>query len=578
MNRRNLLAFVCPVIFFIVVVYVALPVLALDFVGFWVLLLFVFLITFGIAQSRMVKKIAAVLAGICLLIMIFYTLFGSSVLMNTAQYRNLLGNVDTGKFNADMEPISLSEIRIIDEESAEKIGDKLLGSDPAIGSRVVHGDYTLQRVRNHLYWVSPLLHSGFWKWKNNEGTPGYVIVSATDAEDARLVEQVDNKDLLIRYQPEAYFSDDLERHIRFNGYAGVGLTDFAFEVDDSLHPFWVVTAYVHAIGFGGSVTKEVLVVNPATGEITPYTPDKAPIWIDRIQPSDFVKDQIDDWGEYINGYWNWSDRGKLTVTDDELSLVYGSDGRCYFYTGITSVGKDNGTIGFMLVDSRSKKAKLYKQPGAVESSAKTSAEGKVQQMGYRASYPVMYNIAGIPTYVMALKDKGGLVKEIAMVSVADYSIVGSGADVQEALNDYQSNLVSKGNQLVPNGQNQPNKIKATVLRINAGTIGGNTQYYLVLNNYANKIFIGRASLSEKLPVTQPGDLVEVSFSDSKSETVNLSGFDNLQLALQKAPVQLLKDAYADSVRIDSDGIDAANAKWEQLSVKEKIELLKRVKR
>jgi hypothetical protein len=231
----------------------------------------------------------------------------------------------------------------------------------------------------------------------------------------------------------------------------------------------------------------------------------------------------------------------------------------------------------MLVDSRSKKVKLYKQPGAVESSAKTSAEGKVQQMGYSASYPVMYNIAGIPTYVMALKDKGGLVKQIAMVSVADYSIVGSGADVQEALNDYQSNLVSKGNQLVPNGQSQPYKIKSTVLRINAGTIGGNTQYYLVLNNYANKIFIGRASLSEKLPVTQPGDLVEVGFSDSKNETVNLSEFDNLQLALQKTQLQMKKDAYADSVRVDSLGIDAINAKWEQLSAKEKIALLKGLK-
>ena len=50
----------------------------------------------------------------------------------------------------------------------------------------------------------------------------------------------------------------------------------------------------------------------------------------------------------------------------------------------------------MLVDTRTKEAKLYKQPGATETAAMTSAEGKVQEKNYQATFPVMYNILGKP--------------------------------------------------------------------------------------------------------------------------------------------------------------------------------------
>ena len=47
----------------------------------------------------------------------------------------------------------------------------------------------------------------------------------------------------------------------------------------------------------------------------------------------------------------------------------------------------------------------------------TTAEGKVQEKNYQATFPVMYNILGKPTYVMSLKDKAGLVKMVSFVSV-----------------------------------------------------------------------------------------------------------------------------------------------------------------
>ena len=73
---------------------------------------------------------------------------------------------------------------------------------------------------------------------------------------------------------------------------------------------------------------------------------------------------------------------------------------------------DESTIGFMLVDTRTKEAKLYKQPGATETAAMTSAEGKVQEKLSNCSH--VYNILGKPTYVMSLKDKAGLVKMVSL--------------------------------------------------------------------------------------------------------------------------------------------------------------------
>jgi hypothetical protein len=62
------------------------------------------------------------------------------------------------------------------------------------------------KVNNNLYWVAPLLHSGFFKWFNNqEGTAGYVMVSATNERDVRLVQNVAGKAIKIKYQQALIF-------------------------------------------------------------------------------------------------------------------------------------------------------------------------------------------------------------------------------------------------------------------------------------------------------------------------------------------------------------------------------------
>jgi hypothetical protein len=467
--------------------------------------------------------------GTLLLYMTIVPVISSWSLFHNQSYRNLIGKVEIGKtFSDHLEPISIKNIRVVDQELASILGDKVLGSKPALGSQVNLGEFTIQKVNDELYWVAPLEHSGFFKWnKNKQGTPGYVMVNATNERDVKLVEKINGKEIKIKYQPNAYFQDNLARHIYFHGYMTSGFTDFSFEIDDKGNPYWVVTKFSKKIGFYGSDATGVLVVNATTGLIKEYSLKNIPEWIDRMQPQKFIEEQLNDWGNYINGYWNFSNEGKLQITE-ELTLVYGEDNKSYWYTGLTSVGSDESTVGFMLVDTRTKKAVWYKQSGATESAAMGSAEGKVQEKGYKATIPTPYNINNIPTYVMTLKDNGGLVKMYAMVSIQDYTIVGVGNSLQETLMAYKNAFNATGNKFNTSTKSNKIKVKSTIERINVDVKNGNSFYYFTINGNEN-IFIGSTQISNEIPITMIGDSIEIIYEEDTEKLIGISSFKNLKI-------------------------------------------------
>jgi hypothetical protein len=446
-------------------------------------------------------------------------------------YQKLIGEVKNGqKITNHIAPISIDKIRVVDEELAHLLGEKILGSQPALGSQVELGDFCIQKVNNDLYWVAPLLHSGFLKWFNNqEGTAGYVMVSATNERDVKLVQNVAGKDIKIKYQQGAYFQSDIHRHVYFNGNATVGLADFSFEIDDAGNPFWIVTKYGKKIGFSGKEATGVIVVDAQSGVINEYSIAKTPKWVDRIQPLDFIEDQLNDWGEYVHGYWNFSNQDKLQITEG-MTLVYGKDDRSYWYTGLTSVGKEESAVGFVLVDTRTKEATFYKQSGATEFAAQSSAQGKVQEKGYKASLPIPYNINNIPTYVMTLKDDGGLVKMFAMVAISDYTIVGVGNTMRETLTSFKNVYNMADNKINPNSVSNKKSLKSVVTRIQNDVKNGNSFYYFKVKDYPN-IFVGSSQISNQLPVTMVGDSVTISFDVDLEEVIDISSFENSNLKL-----------------------------------------------
>ena len=288
-----------------------------------------------------------------------------------------------------------------------------------------------------------------------------------------------------------------------------------------------LTKYEKKVGFSGDDAVGVVVVDTETGAVKEYSIADAPAWIDRIQPANFIEKQLKDWGEYVNGYWNFSNENKLQITED-VSLVYGDDNRAYWYTGLTSVGSDEATVGFVLVDTRTKKAVWYRQSGATEYAAKNSAVGKIQEKRYSASTPIPYNINGIPTYVMTLKDDGGLVKMFAMVAIEDYTIVGVGNTMRETLMAYKSAMNMTGNKLNVKNANQKMSLKTVITRISNDVKNGNSFYYFTVKDNKN-IFIGSSQVSNEIPVSVVGDSVEINFDSDMQGVLDVSGFKNKSL-------------------------------------------------
>ena len=544
MKKALLIAFLVFIGFMLC--YLNLPVIQYGFYGIALILLLLlslyFFIALGLSVDNTGKKIIVksmpskgllIVVGLIFAYITLVSFVTSATIFHTSSYQQMIGKVENGtKISKHIAPISMDKIRVVDQDLAYLLGEKIIGSQPALGSQIELGRFSIQKVNGELYWVAPLLHSGFFKWFNNSaGTPGYVMVSATNERDVKLVQTINNKPIKIKYQTAAYFSSEIHRHVYFNGYATVGLADFTFEVDEAGNPFWVVTTYDKKIGFSGNNANGILVVDAQTGAIQQYEIKNAPVWVDRIQPAAFIENQLNDWGEYVNGYWNFSNTDKLQITEG-LTLVYGQNNKSYWYTGLTSVGSDESAVGFVLVDTRTKETTFYKQSGATEYAAQSSAEGKVQEKGYKASLPIPYNINGIPTYIMTLKDDGGLVKMYAMVAINDYTIVGVGNSMRETLTLFKSVYNMAGNKINPSNVASKKSISSVISRIQSDVKNGNSFYYFTIKDYPN-IFVGSSQISSEIPISVVGDSVTISFDIDSEQIIDVTNFDNLNLKSKK---------------------------------------------
>lgn len=446
----------------------------------------------------------------------------SSFVFNWKAYRDQLGESQVVSFSSDMQAMDLNQVPIVDKQLAGILADKKLGERAGLGSQVYLGkdDATIQKVNGKLVWAVPMYHSGFFKWLTNlSGTPGYIVVSATDVNDVQYVEN-----FRVKYQPHNYLLQDLKRHTRFGGAWIDGITDPSFEISDEGQPYWVYTTYRNLRGFNLPEATGAWVVNATTGEMAKYTIQDMPSWVDRIQPEAFILNQIDNKGEFVRGWLNFADRDKFRASQGHM-IIYNND-RCYLFTGMTSVGGDNSAIGFIMVDMITKESIAYEMAGATEVAAQGSAQGKVQHLGYTATFPLILNIDGQPTYFMALMDKNWLIKQYALVSVSNYSIVGTGETISLAMRDYEQGLKNSGINMTIDDNLQ--EASGTVLRFAAETGGGETTYKLILKEDSGKLFILPAVLSDELALTKEGDRVKLSYSGNNTVIYQATAFDNLE--------------------------------------------------
>ncbi|MEF9840820.1 MAG: CvpA family protein, partial [Lachnospiraceae bacterium] len=115
-----------------------------------------------------------------------------------------------------------------------------------------------------------------------------------------------------------------------------------------------------------------------------------------------------------------------------------------------------------------------------EDSAMSSAEGQVQNLKYKATFPLLLNTSGEPTYFIALKDDAGLVKKYAMVNVAKYQLVAIGDTVSDCETEYNNLLLKNGVTEVAKDVREVKTMTGKITKIAQGVIEGNSHYYIML--------------------------------------------------------------------------------------------------
>ena len=388
------------------------------------------------------SKLFTGLAAVVFIIYIVGTVLGSPII-RAKSYAALL-NVENKDFAADLEETEqITDIALMDTPSARIFGNRKIGSLSEVVSQYeIETDYTQISIEKSPYKVSALKYASFFKWWNNRknGIPGYVKVNPVNS-DAEYVELKEG----MKYVPSGYFNYNLQRHVQFK-YPTKIITGYYFEIDDEGNPYYICPTVTARIGlFGGMDVNGIIVCNPINGDCEYYKINNIPSWIDNVYNGDLLCTKYNWFGTLSDGFINSviGQKNCKRTTDDFGFKIIGDD--VWIYTGVTSVNGDESNIGFVLMNQRTSEAKYYKVSGAEEHSAMAAAEGEVQEKGYNAAFPSLINVSGVPTYIMILKDSGGLVKMYAMVNVEQYNIVTTATTQNEVFANYKKLLKSKGN-------------------------------------------------------------------------------------------------------------------------------------
>lgn len=496
--------------------YATIPAINIHASGFWTFILTVIVLllaaygvkmrftSFQEAKRSKVIRIGGILF-VALVIVFAAGSILSSPIVNAKKYRNLL-TIEERDFSKDIQPVNFSQIPLLDKDSAAILGNRKMGSMVDMVSQFEVSDlYSQINYQEKPVRVTPLVYASPIKWLTNQsqGIPAYIMIDMT-TQDTSLIKL----DKPIRYSEAEYLNRNIYRHLRFR-YPTYIFDQLSFEIDDDGVPYWICPVRDYTIGlFGGATIGRVVICNAQTGECQDYALKDCPEWVDRANPADLLIQQYNYYGTLVNGYINsiFGQKGCLKSTDGYNYMAMEDD--VWVYTGVTSVSGDQSNVGFVLMNQRTRETRYYKVNGAEEYSAMGSAEGQVQNLGYKATFPILLNISNEPTYFMALKDSAGLVKKYAMVNIQKYQNVAIGDTVSACQDAYIKLLNTSG--ITAGNTGDSKKMTGTIQRIAQSVLDGNSHFYLVLNDH-EEIFDVPVQDFLQVVTLQEGDKVTVEY-------------------------------------------------------------------
>lgn len=531
MKKSKIAAGILAIILIGIYYYVTLPALNLHSADLWIFFLVLIALAavvyitrkrLGIYEIRQSKAVRG-FAGVFLVVLAVYLVGSllSSPIVNAAKYQSLL-QVEEGEFSKDIEELSFNQIPLLDRDSATLLGNRKMGSMVDMVSQFEVDDlYSQINYQDQPMRVSPLRYANLIKWFTNqkEGIPAYIRIDmATQNTELVKLEQG------MKYTTSDHLNRNIYRHLRFR-YPTYIFNELSFEIDDEGTPYWICPVKKYNVGlFGGATVGRVVLCNAITGEMEDYAIEDAPQWIDRAYSADLLVELYDYYGSLKHGYFNsvLGQKDSLETTNGYNYLAIDDD--VWVYTGVTSVSGDQSNVGFVLMNQRTMETKFYKVEGATEESAMSSAEGQVQNLGYKATFPLLLNISGEPTYFVALKDDAGLVKKYAMVNVQKYQIVAVGDSVSACEKSYASLMNENGIKVDASAASDIQKITGTVTKIAQSVVSGNSHYYLMLDGSDEIFDIAVTDLINVIRINE-GDQVTLEYQkgDQTSLVLSLNG-------------------------------------------------------
>lgn len=539
----KLIACVAVAVIAAVYYYIQLPAINIHSLGFWKFIIFIMIIaTMAVwimnhdkskEGRQFVNKMAAkdyifdfktrsgallfkLVGGVTILLVVIYFVGNilSSPIINASKYQKLL-TVETRNFTDDIKEVSYDKIPLLDKDSASIIGTRVMGTMVDMVSQYEVDDmYSQINYKEKPVRVTPLRYGNLIKWFTNHrnGIPAYIRIDMTtqEAECVRLSEG-------IKYSESDHFSRYIYRHLRF-AYPTYIFDDINFEIDDNGTPYWVCPVKKYNIGlFGGQTVGRVVLCNAITGEMTDYDVKDVPTWVDKVYSAELLIDLYDYNGSLKHGFINsvLSQKDCLKTTDGYNYIALEDD--VWVYTGITSVGQDNSNVGFVLMNQRTMETRYYEVSGAEEYSAMDSAKGRVQNLGYTATFPLIINVSSQPTYFMALKDGAGLVKSYAMLNIEKYQNVAIGDSVLQCESNYIQLL--KDNGIVDETQTEivdTKNIQGVITKIMPVVVDGNSHMYFMLEG-SSSIYDADVSKYVDIIRYEAGMNISIQYTESTEE-------------------------------------------------------------
>ncbi len=466
----------------------------------------------------------------------------SSVFFRAKTYSKIIDVNENTNFAEEIQEANFSSVPVLDTAAASVLANRTLGDLSKIdkvSQFEISTAFTQINYKNSPVKVTTLSYGDVFKWLKNtsEGLPGYVVVNMV-TQKSELVLLPEGQ--YIKYATTEHFSKYLMRHVRF-AYPTYIFDTPRFEIDEKGDPYWLCPVLDKTIGlFGGTDVKGVVIVNAVTGEMAEYTVEqvrdsKELQWIDGIYSDALLIEQFNYYGQYQKGFINsvLGQDGVRLATEGSNYLAQNDD--VYMYTGVTSAGHDQAIIGFVLVNMRTKDASFYAVSGAKEYSAMSSAQGDVQDYSYNATFPILLNISGQPTYFMSLKDADSLVKRFAMVNVQNYQVAVTGVTIAECMEEYVEKLEHNNIKIdvdiddiidATDTENQqtdvttPEKktvtVKGAITDIRTAVMGGESVYYIELDE--NGIYYTVSASDEpSVVIMNKGQNVKITYSASEDE-------------------------------------------------------------